>query len=130
METFIGTKVVKAEPMSLWDWKDFNKKASKDIPATYKVKGYKILYADGFCEWIPEDQFRKVYKPGKKLPFADALYLMKQGKTVKRSGWKNKTMTLKNGTFVYQYPMSEAYFTNISASLLLSEDWELVDVKS
>jgi hypothetical protein len=130
MNAYISMEIIKAEPMSLWDWTDKDLESVPRRTDRYRVPGFKITYTNGYSNWIPKDQFEKLYKPKKKLSFADALSLMKQGKAVKRAGWTNKIMILKDEAFVYVYPMSESYFNNISNTLALSEDWELVSVSN
>lgn len=54
METYIGTKIVEAEPCGAW----------KDM-GNHKVgdPGYKVRYPDGYESWSPKDVFEKAYLP-------------------------------------------------------------------
>lgn len=45
MKNYIGVKIVKAEPQE------------KD-----GIKGYRIMYPDGYVSWSPKDVFESAYK--------------------------------------------------------------------
>lgn len=45
MKTYIGTKVIQAEPLD-----------------REGVEGYKILYPDGHVSWSPKDVFENAYR--------------------------------------------------------------------
>lgn len=54
MKTYIGTKMVKADPCPAW----------KDA-GNHKIgdEGYKIVYPDGYESWSPKGVFEKAYLP-------------------------------------------------------------------
>ncbi len=52
MKKYIGTKIIKAEPME------------KD-----GQEGYKVVYQDGYESWSPKDVFEKFYRPLEELDF-------------------------------------------------------------
>lgn len=57
--------------------------------------GYGVKYADGYTSWSPKAAFEEAYRtsePGmpQSLTFGDALYYLKTGKRVARSGWNSK----------------------------------------
>ena len=54
METYIGTKIVMAEPCERWE-------EGGDVKAA--VPGYKVIYPDGYESWSPKDVFEKAYLP-------------------------------------------------------------------
>ncbi len=60
--------------------------------------GYVVRYEDGYKSWSPKDTFEKSYRKiagnYHALTFGDAVYLLKQGKKVCRSGWNGKGMFL------------------------------------
>lgn len=61
--------------------------------------GYSVKYADGYISWSPKAAFEEAYRtsePGmsQALTFGDALYYLKQGKSVARSGWNGRGMWL------------------------------------
>lgn len=54
MQTYIGTKIVMAEPCERWE-------EHGDIKAA--VPGYKVVYPDGYESWSPKGVFEKAYLP-------------------------------------------------------------------
>ncbi len=74
MKQYIGTKVISAEPKT-------NPKG---------LDGYKVVYEDGYESWSPKDVFEKAYKESGNLSFGDAIYFLKNGKKIARSGWNGK----------------------------------------
>lgn len=52
MKTYIGTKLIKAEPCNAWK----NAGGHKIGDA-----GYKVVYPDGYESWAPKDVFEKAY---------------------------------------------------------------------
>lgn len=52
MQTYIGTKTVKAEP-------ELGYANEPNIPGR---DGYKVVYADGYTSWSPKDVFEAAYK--------------------------------------------------------------------
>lgn len=77
MNSYVGLKPVKAEPQ-VKDGK----------------KGYKVVYEDGYESWSPKDVFEKAYHESGKMSFSEALFLLKKGKRIARSGWNGKGMFL------------------------------------
>lgn len=81
MKTYIGTKIIEAEPCAAW-------KNSGD----HKVgdPGYKVRYEDGYESWSPKDVFEKAYRPMDGLPFGAAIEAVKKGLKISRRGWNGK----------------------------------------
>lgn len=79
MKTYIGTKVIRAE------------RAEKDFQP-----GYLVTYADGYESWSPKDVFESAYREVRSgtMTFGDAIFFLKQGKRVARTGWNGKGMWL------------------------------------
>lgn len=77
MNSYIGLKSVKAEPQ-VKDGKD----------------GYKVVYEDGYESWSPKDVFEKAYHENGEMSFSEALYALKRGAKIARSGWNGKGMFL------------------------------------
>lgn len=152
MESYIGTKEVKATPMNRQEYNDFRGwKLLEDENGG--DEGYLVEYQDGgfantpaykgYVSWSPKDVFEKSYKKLGELPFGAAIELLKQGKRVARKGWNGKGMWLeladvtdhysdsgfKLDPFIY---MKTALDTMIpwlaSQSDVLSEDWVEVSV--
>lgn len=75
MKQYIGTKIVEAEPATLYELKEgghYLKKHSEEwtkenarIPdlASSKREGYAVRYADGYESWSPKDVFERAYLP-------------------------------------------------------------------
>lgn len=79
MKKFIGTKVVKAEPMTM---EEAQKVLGREIkPATVEEDGYLVKYKDGYKSWSPKSVFEEAYKPIE--TFLDRLVIEKQELTVK-----------------------------------------------
>jgi hypothetical protein len=62
--------------------------------------GYAVKYADGYTSWSPKAAFEAAYRtsePGmeQSLTFGDALYYLKLGKRVARTGWNGRGMWLQ-----------------------------------
>ena len=81
MKQYIGTKIVEAEPATLYELKEgghFMKKASEEwteenarIPdlASSTREGYAVRYADGYESWSPKDVFEQTRPSAdRKLP--------------------------------------------------------------
>jgi hypothetical protein len=78
MKTYIGTKIILAEPET---------KDGED--------GYKVQYEDGYVSWSPKDVFEIAYsETDKNLSFGDATFFLKKGYRVARKGWNGKGMWL------------------------------------
>lgn len=60
MDTYQGTKTVKAEPMTRTD---AEKLLGREIePATPGNEGYLVEYPDGYKSWSPKEVFENTYK--------------------------------------------------------------------
>ncbi len=57
--TYIGAKIIKARPMSAYQFAEANKKPS---PAASDVPGYQVTYPDGYVSWSPKDVFEEAYR--------------------------------------------------------------------
>ena len=77
MEQFIGTKIVKAEPMA------------KD-----GQPGYKVVYEDGYESWSPKDVFNNAYRRTDFMSFGLAIEALRMGKKVARKGWNGEGIFL------------------------------------
>ena len=60
MEEYIGTKIVKAEPMKLGDYNDYR---GWTIPEDEdpEREGYLIKYPDDYVSWSPKEIFEEAY---------------------------------------------------------------------
>lgn len=93
MQSYIGTKILQAEPMTLGD---YNIKRGWTIPKNEKPErpGYYLNYPDGYESWSPKEVFEDSYRPFGALTFGLAVDAMKLGLRVARSGWNGKGMFL------------------------------------
>lgn len=85
MKNYIGTKEVKAQPMT----------AEEAIEKGYKVNnhtgdGYEVEYQDGYKSWSPKDVFEEAYKEFDNMSFGMAIDALKNGRAIRRSGWNGK----------------------------------------
>ena len=91
MKTFIGTKIIQAEPRV----KDYGPQEQQGQP------GYTVVYPDGYTSWSPAEAFEEAYRETSGMPFGLAIEALKKGKRVARAGWNGKGMWLAlscNGT--------------------------------
>lgn len=104
MQTYIGTKVILAKPMTRGDYNTFR---GWVIPADENPAdtGYLVEYTDGgkpnveghagYVSWSPSDVFEKAYRSSDYgLSFGQAIVALKLGQKVARSGWNGKGMWL------------------------------------
>lgn len=59
MDSYIGAKIIKAEPMTLTE---YNSKHNKVVPATSGEEGYVVKYPDGYISWSPKSVFENAYR--------------------------------------------------------------------
>lgn len=103
MNTYIGTKVVSARPMSR---REYNEYRGWELPADENGddQGMLVEYLDGgksnhpahkgYISWSPLDVFERAYRPVNVMTFGDAIEALKAGEKVARAGWNGKGMWL------------------------------------
>lgn len=126
METFIGTKIIKAE-----------KATNRDGDS-----GYTVEYEDGYTSWSPKEAFEKAYRRTDGLNFGLALEAIKKGEKVARKGWNGKGMyiylnfmpeadqeTKAFDPFITMFTASKTYQPGWLASQadMLADDWEILN---
>lgn len=91
MQTYIGVKIVSAEPM---DRGDYNTYRGWTIPANENPSddGYLVVYPDGYESWCPKKQFEEANRPTDGMTFGHAIEAAKQGHKIARRGWNGKNM--------------------------------------
>jgi len=101
METFIGTKLVRAKPMTRGEYNSYRQ---WDIPEDEDPNegGFLVEYLDGgkpndtrrsgYISWSPADVFAKAYHQIDALTFGQALEALKAGHAIARAGWNGKRM--------------------------------------
>lgn len=136
MKTYIGTKIINAQPMTR---ASYNALRDWVLPANENGDddGYLVEYTDGgqpnhpdfagYVSWSPKAQFEGAYRGNSGMPFGLAVEALKKGAKVARSGWNGKGMWLAlsgpiegrtishelfwskhNAQFAYDQPNSEA----------------------
>lgn len=107
MKTYIGTKIIKAMPMTRLA---YNCLRGWDVPLNENPDdaGYLVEYTDGgkpnvpgyegYVSWSPAEQFENAYRPCSAMTFGLAIEALKLGKRVARAGWNGA------GQFVYLVP--------------------------
>lgn len=95
MKTYIGTKIIQAEPA----YRVSNDHAHHiivtdpaDAYANYPnvEEGYRVRYQDGYESWSPKAAFEEAYRSTDGLPFGLAIEAAKKGKKIARKGWNGK----------------------------------------
>jgi len=91
MKQFIGTKTLLANPMTLGD---YNIHRGWTIPEDEdpNKEGYIVQYVDNYVSWSPKEAFEESYRSDGQFDFGHAMFLLKQGARVSRSGWNGKNM--------------------------------------
>jgi len=101
MVSYIGTKELKATPMTLGEYNEYR---GWELPANEdgSTKGMLVEYNDGgkpndarhkgYISWSPIDVFEKSYRPNNNMTFGQAIEALKLGKRVARKGWNGKDM--------------------------------------
>lgn len=116
MNLFIGTKQVKATPMTRIEYNNYRGwELPKDEEHLREEAGFLVEYVDGgrandarhtgYISWSPADVFTGSYRENGKLTFGDALAALKDGFKVCRTGWNGKN----------QYVVAQTQKTSTSA---------------
>jgi hypothetical protein len=94
MDKYVGTKIIKARPMTRGDYNNFR---GWTIPADENPndEGYLVEYEDNYISWSPKKTFDMAYRKSGSLDFGAALKMLKLGFRVARKGWNGK------GMFIY-----------------------------
>ena len=102
-QTYIGTKLIHAEPMTRQAYNDFR---GWTLPADEDGtdEGYLVEYLDGgkpnttthagYVSWSPKEQFDNAYRKTTGMSFGMAIEALKKGHKVARAGWNGKGMFL------------------------------------
>jgi hypothetical protein len=108
VKTFIGTKRVKAKPMTRGEYNLYrnwtNPKDENPLDEGFLVEYLNSSNSNhknhkNYISWSPKQIFNNAYQDiSKEVSFSTALTFLKLGKSVKRKGWNGK------GMFVYLVP--------------------------
>jgi len=122
MKSYIGTKMIMAQPMNRKDYNDYR---GWEVPADEDPsdEGFLVEYPDGgksnhpahagYISWSPKDVFERAYRLSSGLTFGDALQALKAGKRVARAGWNGKGMFVyyvRAAAYLAQSDVAKAYF--------------------
>lgn len=93
MKQYIGTKIIKAKPMSRGEYNIYR---GWTIPADEDPadEGYLVKYSDDYVSWSPKDVFEEAYRQCDNMTFGLALEALKKGFKVARKGWNGKNQFL------------------------------------
>ena len=93
MKQYIGTKIIKAKPMSRGEYNIYR---GWTIPVDEDPadEGYLVKYSDDYVSWSPKDVFEEAYRSCDCMTFGLALEALKKGWKVARKGWNGKGMYL------------------------------------
>lgn len=128
MENYIGTKRVKATPMSRIAYTIYRNWSLPD-DENGEDKGYLIEYLDGgeanhpdhkgYISWSPKKVFEDAYSLSNELTFGEAIEAMKLGAKVARAGWNGKGMWIKlvKGSVISSKDVKNQDFTNPAGDL-------------
>ena len=142
-ETYLGTKMIEAEPMTRGD---YNVYRGWQIPENENPEdeGYLITQDGGYITWSPKDVFEEAYRESDAMTFGLAIEAMKKGKKVKRKGWIDGFLQIATG-ITYKAVDGETLECGCNAIVfivgtsavqtewlasqvdMLAEDWMLVD---
>jgi hypothetical protein len=89
METYIGTKIIKAEPMTRGAYNEYR---GWTIPENENPNddGFLVEYSDSYVSWSPAHAFNEAYRPMSGLTFGLAIEAAKKGHKIARKGWNGK----------------------------------------
>ncbi len=130
MKTYIGTKTVKAEPMTVADAEKVlgRKIDMKDTTHPDEEEGYLVEYEDGYKSFSPKEVFEKAYKPSDS--FLDRLYIERDQLSERLTKLRSFTQTPWFDSFPKksrdlmkkQEEAMSSYLTILSARIELAEE--------
>ena len=112
MEEYIGTKVIKAEPMTRGEYAELSGRNSilTEKGESESDAGYHVRYADGYESWSPAKAFEDAYQPFEKMSFGHAIEMLKKGYAVAREGWNGRGQYIQLASRIsFMDPTGELY---------------------
>ena len=112
MEEYIGTKIVKAEPMNLGDYNNYRGWMIPEDEDPEK-EGYLVKYPDGYVSWSPKEIFEEAYvktennklaitaKGMNSKDFKDRFKAEYKQLVIRAQGLSNILEKMKNGTLEF-----------------------------
>lgn len=58
---YIGCKLIKAKPMSKFEWLELNGTDTTNLDQP-NLEGYLVIYPDGYQSWSPKEVFETAYR--------------------------------------------------------------------
>lgn len=125
MNTYIGTKIIRAKPMNRLE---YNQLRDWTVPPDEDPKdaGYLVEYLDGgkanvpgydgYVSWSPKEVFERAYRLMQGMTFGDTVAALKVGAKVCRTGWNGK------GMFVYLVPANSYPAQTAAAKSVFGEN--------
>lgn len=100
MKTYIGTKIIDAQPAYRVDGKTVQP-TDWPVPEGAKTEeGYAVRYQDGYMSWSPKAVFEEAYRPMDGLTFGLAIEAAKRGSKISRKGWNGKGQYVQLATAI------------------------------
>ena len=139
MKTYIGTKIIQAEPAFRIDGNIYS--PDDILPKETDVEeGYRVRYPDGYESWSPKDVFEEAYREINGMNFGLAIEAAKKGAKITRRGWNGKGMWVvyrtgyPDGSLFKVRPYLQMKCVDgsfqmwlASQSDILADDWEIVE---
>ena len=148
---YIGTKMIKAKPMTRGEYAELSGRNSiqTEKGESCSDEGYFIRYPDGYQSWSPKEAFENAYRKSGEMTFGHALEALKHGEKVARTGWNGKNQYIQLATCI-SYKTTDGEIINAeheaignkaiafvgtsgvqlgwlaSQADMLAEDWEIV----
>lgn len=132
MQTYIGTKIIRALPMTRQEYNDYR---GWQLPADENGddEGYLVEYVDGgkandsrhagYISWSPKEVFERAYRPVENMSFGLAIDALKSGKRVARAGWNGKGMWLSlSGPLGGRLIPSDAFWSKNNAEYAAQQE--------
>lgn len=104
MQTYYGTKLIKARPMTRGEYIAYTNQAEDPEAENDASLGYLVEYLDSpnsnhsdhenYISWSPADVFEAAYQLTTAMTFGHAVEALKAGRRVSREGWNGKNMFL------------------------------------
>ena len=137
MDTYIGLKIIQAEPAFEPD-ELVAKRTGPENMATRR-DGYAVVYADGYESWSPQATFDDAYRLLKEgVPFSIALESLKRGQKWTRKGWNGVGMWVAvqfpddhskmSRPYIYMKTADDELVPWVASQTdMLADDWVAVD---
>lgn len=90
MQQYIGTRIVKAKPITKAEYA--NGRLTMQEDEFTGEEGYMVEYPNGRISWVYKDLFEETYRKTSGMSFGLAIEAMKKGWRVARTGWNGKGM--------------------------------------